>query len=85
MADNDPVNPSVNFHGEKGASATHCSTSDPGARLMREANGQRARLSFSAHALMENRNGLLVDLKVALATEFAEWKTAIEMLKRQAR
>ena len=37
---------------------------------MRKANGQQARLCFSAHALMENRNGLLVDLKVALATGF---------------
>jgi len=83
--DNDPGNPSVNFHGEKRTNATHCSTTDPEARLMRKANGQQARLSFSAHALMENRNGLLVDLKVALATGFAERETAIEMLKRQAR
>jgi transposase len=83
--DGDPGNPSVNFRGEKRRNETHCSTTDPEARLMRKANGQPARLSFSAHALMENRNGLLVDLKVALATGFAERDTALEMLKRQAR
>lgn len=83
--DNDPGNPSVNFHGEKRTNATHCSTTDPEARLMRKANGQQARLSFSANALMENRNGLLLDLKITLATGFAERDTAIEMLKRQAR
>ncbi len=68
--DGDPGNPSVNFRGEKRTNVTHCSTTDPEARLMRKANGQQARLCFSAHALMENRNGLLVDLKVALATGF---------------
>jgi transposase len=83
--DGDPGNPSVDFRGEKRTNVTHCSTTDPEARLMRKANGQQARLCFSAHALMENRNGLLVDLKVALASGFAERETAIEMLKRQAR
>ena len=77
--DGDPGNPSVDFRGEKRTNVTHCSTTDPEARLMRKANGQQARLCFSAHALMENRNGLLVDLKVALATGFAERETTIEM------
>ena len=83
--DADPGNPSINFRGEKRTNATHCSTTDPEARLMRKANGQQARLCFSAHALMENRNGMLVDLKVALATGSAERETTMEMLKRQAR
>ena len=83
--DNDPGNPSVNFRGEKRTNDTHASTTDPQARLMRKGSGQQARLCFSAHALMENRNGLLVDFKVALATGSAERDTAVELLKRQAR
>lgn len=79
----DPGNPSVNFRGEKRSNATHCSTTDPESRLMRKANGQQARLCFSAHALMENRNGLLVDLKVGIG--YVEREAAIEMLERQAR
>lgn len=31
-----------------------------------------AKLCFSAHALMENRNGLLVDLRIAEASSTAE-------------
>jgi hypothetical protein len=38
-------------------------------------------MSYSAHALMENRNGLLVDFRVEQANGFAERETAIEMLR----
>ena len=38
-----------------------------------------------AHALMENRNGLLVDLKSVRATGTAEREAAEEMIKRQRR
>ena len=58
----DPGNPTVNFHGEKRSNDTHDSTTDPEAKLARKGNGKEAKLSYSAHALMENRNGLLVDL-----------------------
>jgi transposase len=76
----DPGNPSVDFHGEKRGNETHESTTDPEARLARKSNGTTARLSFSAHSLMENRNGLLVDLRVAAANGHAERDIAIEML-----
>src|SRR6187401_3813234 len=56
-------NPTSNFHGEKRRNDTHESTTDPEAKLARKGNGKEAKLSFSAHALMENRNGLLVDLR----------------------
>jgi len=52
---------------------------------MRKAKGKEAKLSFGAHALMENRNGLLVDLQVTPATGTAETEAAEAMLKRQAR
>jgi len=40
----------------------------PEAKLMRKGNGQPAKLGFGAHALMENRNGLLIDLAITDAT-----------------
>jgi transposase len=68
----DPGNPSVDFHGERRSNATHRSTTDPEARLMRKGKGKEAKLYFLGHALMENRHGLLVDLQVSAATGTAE-------------
>ena len=70
--DDDPGNPSVDFHGEKRANATHQSTTDPESRLMKKGKGKEAKLSFMGHALMENRNGLLVDFQITTATGTAE-------------
>ncbi len=76
----DPGNPSVDFHGEKRTNETHESTTDPDAKLMRKSNGTTAKLSYSAHALMENRNGLLVDFQVDVADGRAERRMALVML-----
>ena len=57
------------------------SNTDPEAKLMRKAVGKEAKLSFSAHALMENRNGLLVDLRVAEANGLAEREVALRMVE----
>jgi transposase len=76
----DPGNPSVNFHGEKRTNDTHESTTDPEAKLARKGGGKEAKLSFSQHVLMENRNGLIVDLRIAQATGTAEREMAIDML-----
>jgi IS5 family transposase len=70
----------VNFHGQKRSNETHVSTTDPDARLARKGNGREAKLCFSAHALMENRNGLLVDFRVEHATGIAERESALAML-----
>jgi transposase len=83
--DGDSGNPTVDFRGEKRSNQTHASTTDPESRLMRKGRGKEAKLCYAAHALMENRNGLLVDLKVNSATGKAEEEAAQEMLKRQAR
>ena len=48
------------FHGERRKNDTHVSTTDPDARLFRKGPGKEARLCFMGHALMENRNGLIV-------------------------
>ena len=49
------------FHGERRTNDTHQSTTDPDARLYRKGAGREAKLGFIGHALMENRNGLVVD------------------------
>src|ERR1700737_3018237 len=63
-ADDDPGNPSVNFHGERRSNETHQSTTDPEALLARKGKGKEAKLCYSANALAENRNFLLVDFQV---------------------
>lgn len=77
----DPNNPTVDFHGEKRSNQTHESTTDPEAKLMRKGKGKEAKLSYAAHALMENRNGLLADLRVSEANGRAERTVAIEMIR----
>jgi len=79
----DPGNPTVNFHGEKRSNETHASTTDPEAKLARKGPGKEAKLSFSAHVLMENRNGLCVDITVAPATGTAERDEALKMVQKQ--
>ncbi len=78
----DPGNPTVNFHGEKRSNETHESTTDPDAKLARKGNGKEAKLSYSQNILMENRNGLIVDVLLVKATGFAERETALAMLDR---
>src|ERR687888_2144078 len=72
----DPGNRWVDFHGEKRSNETHESSTDPDSLLMRKGPGKEAKLSYGAHALMENRNGLLVDLEVSQATGSAEREAA---------
>lgn len=79
----DPGNPTVNFHGEKRCNDTHESTTDPEAKLYKKGDGQAAKLYFSAHVLMENRNGLCIDIHVAEASGFAERREALAMIDDQ--
>jgi transposase len=81
----DPGNRWVDFHGEKRSNDTHESTTDPESLLAKKGPGKEAKLCYGAHALMENRNGLLVDLKITQATGTAERDAAEEMIKRQRR
>jgi transposase len=83
-SDDDPGNPSVDFHGEKRSNDTHRSTTDPEARLLRKGKGKEAKLVFLAHALMENRNGMLTDFQVTSATGTAE-RDAAPVLVDQAK
>ena len=74
----------VDFRGQRRTNDTHESTTDEEAKLLRKGKGKEAKLSYGGHALMENRNGLCVDLQVCSALE-TETEAAKEMLSRQAR
>src|SRR5208283_1242975 len=52
--DDDPGNPTVNFHGEKRSNRTHGSTTDPEAKMARKGAGKEAKLSYSGNLLVEN-------------------------------
>jgi len=62
--DDDPGNPTINFHGEKRSNATHQSTTDPESVLYRKGDRQPSKLSFGAEVLMENRQGLCAAIRV---------------------
>src|ERR1700722_4800182 len=79
----DPGNPSVDFRGERRRNDTHESRTDPEAELARKSPGQPSRLAFSGHALMENRNGLLVDLRIGRGNE-SEREVALTLLRAHA-
>ena len=68
------------FRGQPRSNETHESKTDPEARLMRKGKNREAKLCFAGHALMENRNGFLVDLRISGANGYAERHTALEML-----
>jgi len=77
----DPSNPSVDFHGERRQNATHESTTDPEARLARKGAGKEAKLCFAESVLMENRNGIMVDLRLGQATGRAECEQGLDLLQ----
>lgn len=83
--DDDPRNPTVNFHGEKRKNDTHQSTTDPQARLYRKGNGQEAKLCYLGHVVMENRNGLAVAARVTQAGGRAETEAGLELVEELPR
>ena len=74
----------VDFHGQKRSNETHASTTDPEARLYRKGPGKEAKLCFMGHALMENRNGLVVDACLTEANGHAERIAALHMIEPRA-
>ena len=79
---NGDKNPSIDFHGEHRTNDTHQSTTDPEAMLAKKGKGKEARLCLAGHILMENRNGLAMDVIVTPATGTAERDTARKMLEK---
>ncbi len=75
-------NASADFHGQSRSNATHVSTTDPEARLMRKGGQQEAKLCFAGHLLTENRNGLIVAALLSEATGTAEREAALRLVER---
>jgi transposase len=73
-------NPSVDFRGQQRRNDTHESTTDGEARLAKKGPGKEAKLCFAGHVLMENRNGLVVDVALTRATGTAEREAALAMI-----
>ncbi|MCA9708322.1 MAG: IS5 family transposase [Myxococcales bacterium] len=78
--DDDDNNGWADFRGKKRSNETHESKTDPEARLWRKGKGKEAKLCFGGNALMENRNGLLVDFRVDVMSGRVEREAALELL-----
>ena len=77
-------NAEVNFHGSKRSNETHASVTDPDARLYRKSEGKEAKLCYMGHALMENRNGLVVEACLTHADGHSERTAALAMIEPRA-
>ncbi|CAM5552055.1 IS5 family transposase ISDisp1 [Rhodanobacter lindaniclasticus] len=72
-------NPEVDFKGQERCNDTHESTTDADARLFKKSQGDKIRLCHMGHILMENRNGLIVDVEITHASGTAEREAALAM------
>ena len=77
-------NPTVNWHRENRCNETHESTTDPMARLYKKSSGAESKLAYLGHALTENRNGLVVDVRLTQATGTAERNAGKDMISGKA-
>ena len=69
-------NPTIDFRGERRSNETHASRTDPDARLVKKARGQASHLGYHGHVLMENRNGLVAQATLTIASGYAEREAA---------
>jgi len=83
--DDDPGNPSVDFHGEKRSNATHRSVTDPEARLYKKSRGTASRLAYIGNAVMENRHGLCVGFRLDQANGKTERTGAMKLMTKLMR
>ena len=60
---------------------THESRTDPGAGLARKGAGKEARLCYEGHVLMDNLQGLVVDVKITEVAGTSERGAALDMLQ----
>jgi IS5 family transposase len=75
-------NGEADFRATKRSNETHTSTTDKDARLFKKGDGQESRLAYLGHALMENRNGLVVAAEATMATGTAEREAAARLSER---
>jgi hypothetical protein len=72
------------FYGRRRGKDTNVSTTDPDARLYRKGPGKKAKLGFMGHALMENRNDLIVGAVATRASGHAERLVALCLVEPHA-
>jgi len=73
-------NAQADWKGRSRSNDTHASTTDPDARTYRKSHNTAAILCYQGHALMENRNGLIVSALVTHADGYGERRAAVAML-----
>jgi len=80
--DEPPVgrNGGCDWKGQARSHDTHQSSTDAQARLYKKSQQAESVLCYQGHALIENRNGLVVNAKASLADGRAERETALAML-----
>ena len=76
-------NPAIDYRKEKRSNETHQSLTDPCARLFKKSKGSEAKLCYLGHLVTENRNGLVVDTRLTLASGTAERDAALAMRGRK--
>ena len=67
-------------HGERYSNETHCSRTDPDARLYRKGSGQGAKLSYLVHDVIDTKSRVILGRRASLATGTAEREVALELL-----
>ena len=65
-------NRGVDFRGESRVNKAHGSRAYAGGRLARKGAGKEARLCYEGHVLMDNRQGVVLDVKITKATGTSE-------------
>lgn len=80
--DNDDSDGPKDFHGDKRSNATHQSKTDADAKLYRKGRGKEAKLAYLGHALIENRNAIVVGGSATKATGTAEREAAAELISK---
>lgn len=75
-------NAEVDCKGEKRSNATHESKTDSDSRLYKKAKFSEAKPWHQMHIVMENCNGLVVDVETTKATSTAECEAAETMANK---
>jgi hypothetical protein len=73
------------FSGQSRSNDTHESKTDPEAKLIKKGPGKEAKLSFTGHAVMENRHGFCISFEVTPSVGVTESRMALEQLEAPGR
>ena len=71
----------MDFKGEKHCTERDQSTTDPDALLYKKGDRDKSSLYYLRHALMENRNGLVINAATTLASDTAELQLKMSVFR----